>query len=381
MEDDFKMIEEPDENDAKNDKFKSKKRKKKRKLTKKAKILIVFILLIIIGVLAFVLYTQSKSNTKTKENRKEEKEEVTEEEKQVQIVDLSSNSRPYAVMINNNKAVWGYQAGLQDAYITYEIIVEGGITRMMALFRDQDTARIASVRSSRHYYLDYVMENDAIYAHIGWSPQAQSDIKTYDIDIINADNSSAFTWDSSLRKIAKEHRAYTSMEKLRQAAEKKGYRTTSDEDLLLEYQADSLDLANYEGAVVANTVRIPYSSSHVTSYQYDSENKVYKRYQNGTEHKDYVTGIQYTTKNIITYKVHNYTLNDGYSGGRQGLNNVGNGEGYFISEGYAIPITWEKTSRSSKTIYRIKATGEKLVVNDGNTFIQIQPDSQTLAIE
>ena len=381
MNDEFKMIEEPDENE--NNTMKSKKHKKKRKkLSKKAKIIIsvVVVLLIVIGVLAFVLLTQDKNSAKTKEPEKKKKE-ITKEEKQVQIVDLSSNSRPYAVMINNNKAVWGYQAGLQDAYITYEMIVEGGITRMMALFRDKDTARIASVRSSRHYYLDYVMENDAIYAHIGWSPQAQSDISSYDIDVINANNSSAFTWDSALRNIAREHRAYTSMAKLKEVAAKKGYRTTTDEDLLLKYQAEPLDLASYEGAVPANTVRIPYSSSHLTSYGYDAENKVYKRYQNNTEHKDYVTGLQYTAKNIITYKVHNYRLNDGYSGGRQGLNNVGSGEGYYISEGYAIPITWEKHSRSSKTIYKVKATGEELVVNDGNTFIQIQPDSQTLTIE
>ncbi len=381
MNDEFKMIEEPDENE--NNTMKSKKHKKKRKkLSKKAKIiiLVVVVLLTVIGVLAFVLLTQDKNSAKTKEPEKKKKE-ITKEEKQVQIVDLSSNSRPYAVMINNNKAVWGYQAGLQDAYITYEMIVEGGITRMMALFRDKDTARIASVRSSRHYYLDYVMENDAIYAHIGWSPQAQSDISSYDIDVINANNSSAFTWDSALRNIAREHRAYTSMAKLKEVAAKKGYRTTTDEDLLLKYQAEPLDLASYEGAVPANTVRIPYSSSHLTSYGYDAENKVYKRYQNNTEHKDYVTGLQYTAKNIITYKVHNYRLNDGYSGGRQGLNNVGSGEGYYISEGYAIPITWEKHSRSSKTIYKVKATGEELVVNDGNTFIQIQPDSQTLTIE
>lgn len=356
---------------------KEKRRKRKLRLSRKAKIIIIVLLLIVIGVLAFVLLTQEKE---VKE-KKEKKKEITQEEKQVQIVDLSSNSRPYAVMINNNKAVWGYQAGLQDAYITYEMIVEGGITRMMALFRDKDTARIASVRSSRHYYLDYVMENDAIYAHIGWSPQAQSDIRSYDIDVINADNSSAFTWDNSLRNIAREHRAYTSMSKLKAAAEKKGYRTTTDEDLLLKYQADPLNLANYDGVIPANVVRIPYSSGHLTSYEYDPQNKVYKRYQNHTEHKDYVTGLQYTTKNIITYKVHNYTLNDGYSGGRQGLNNVGSGEGYYISEGYAIPITWEKTSRSSKTVYKVKATGEDLVVNDGNTFIQIQPDSQTLTIE
>lgn len=355
----------------------SKEKRRKRKLSKKAKIVIVVILLLIIGVLVFFLLTGKDQP----EKKKTKKKTITQEEEQIKIVDLSSNSRPYAVMINNNKAVWGYQAGLQDAYIMYEMIVEGGITRMMALFRDKDTARIASVRSSRHYYLDYVLENDAIYAHIGWSPRAQSDISSLGIDKINADNSSAFTWDSSLRNIAREHRAYTSMEKLRAAAEKKGYRTTTDQDLLLTYQAKSLDLSNYDGAVPANTVRIPYSTSHLTSYGYDAENKVYKRYQNNMEHKDYVTGMQYTAKNIITYKVHNYTLNDGYSGGRQDLNNIGSGEGYYISEGYAIPITWEKTSRSSQTVYKVKATGKELVVNDGNTFIQIQPDSQTLTIE
>lgn len=354
----------------------SKEKRRKRKLSKKAKIIIVVVLLLIIGVLGFILLTGKEEPVK----KVPKKLKITKEEEQIKIVDLSSTSRPIAVMINNNKAVWGYQAGLQDAYITYEMIVEGGITRMMAVFKDKDTARIASVRSSRHYYLDYVLENDAIYAHIGWSPRAQSDISSLNIPAINANNSSAFTWDNSLR-VAREHRAYTSIARIKESAEKKGYRTTSDKKLLLTYQAKPLDLASYEGAIPANIVRIPYSKTHLTSYSYDAENKVYKRYQNNTEHKDYVTGLQYTAKNIITYKVHNYTLNDGYAGGRQDLNNIGTGEGYYISEGYAIPITWEKTSRSAQTIYKVKATGKELVVNDGNTFIQIQPSVQNLTIE
>lgn len=353
------------------------KQRKKKKMSKKAKIILVVILLLIIGVLGCFLLT----NDKEIEKKIPKKKKITKEEEQIKVVDLSSTERPIAVMINNNKAVWGYQAGIQDAYITYEMIVEGGITRMMAVFKDKNTERIASVRSSRHYYLDYALENDAIYAHIGWSPRAESDIKTLNIPAVNANNSSAFTWDNSLRRISKEHRAYTSIAKIKEAAQKRGYRLTSNQKLLLTYQAKSLDLANYEGAVPASTVRIPYSTSHVTSYSYDSENKVYKRYQNGLEHKDYVTGAQYTAKNIITYKVHNYTLNDGYAGGRQDLNNIGTGDGYYISEGYAISITWSKQSRSSKTVYKVKATGKELVVNDGNTFIQIEPANQTLTIE
>lgn len=353
----------------------------KKKLKKKIKIAIVIILLIIIIALSiFLIFNKGKSKNNNNSKSKTTTTTTKKVEK-IKVVDPDSNSRPIAVMINNNKAVWGYQAGIQDAYITYEMIVEGGITRMMAVFKDKNTERIASVRSSRHYYLDYALENDAIYAHIGWSPRAQSDISSLKIPAVNADNSSAFTWDNSLRKIAREHRAYTSIDKINDAAQKRGYKLTTDKKLLLKYQVESLDLSSYDGALVANTVKIPYSKSHITSYIYDSLNKVYKRYQNGIEHKDYVTGMQYTAKNIITYKVHNYTLNDGYAGGRQDLNNIGSGDGYYISDGYAIPITWQKNSRGAQTVYKVKQTDAELIVNDGNTFIQIQPDIQTLTIE
>ena len=44
----------------------------------------------------------------------------------------------------------------------------------MAVFKGSDADKVGPMRSSRHYFLDYALENDAIYAHIGWSPQAQS---------------------------------------------------------------------------------------------------------------------------------------------------------------------------------------------------------------
>ena len=61
-------------------------------------------------------------------------------------------------------------------------------------------------------------------------------------------------------------------------------------------------------------------------------------------------------------------------------NYIGSGDGYFITNGYAVPITWEKESRSSQTVYRYK-NGKEIKVNDGNTYIQIQPLGETLTIE
>ena len=138
-------------------------------------------------------------------------------------------------------------------------------------------------------------------------------------------------------------------------------------------------MSSLEGAIPATSVSINYSSGTTSSYEYDADAKVYKRFVNGDEHTDYVTKEQYTFKNIITYQVDNYTLNDGENKGRQELENIGSGTGYYISDGYAVPITWEKTSRSSQTKYYYE-NGEELKVNDGNTFIQIQPEGQKLEI-
>ena len=110
------------------------------------------------------------------------------------------DDRPVAVMINNNHVAWPH-AGLNDAYLAYEILAEGGITRIMALFKDKDTEKIGSVRSARPYYLDYALENDAIYVHYGWSDKAKSDISSLGVDNINGLTASSVFWrDSSLNK-------------------------------------------------------------------------------------------------------------------------------------------------------------------------------------
>ncbi len=352
------------------------KSKKIRLGTKNKKILIIGALLLLIAiviVITCVIFANKEDNNTVNNDKLPT---PVEEAKKLQIVDELSTSRPYAVMINNINVARPYQSGLQDAYIIYEIIVEGGITRYMALFLDQDTERIGSIRSARHYFLDYALENDAIYVHHGQSPQAARDFTALGVDRIEVTENKTGWRDTSL-KVSSEHRLFTSIEKLENGLGSK--RTERKNDLLLNYSVDEIDMSSIDNAIPAENVSIKYSGTITSNYEYDSTNKVYKRFVNGDKHTDYVTKEQYTFKNIITYQVDNYTLNDGENKGRQELENLGKGTGYFISGGYAIPITWEKTSRSSQTKYYYE-NGEELLVNDGNTFIQIQPAGQKLEI-
>ena len=298
------------------------------------------------------------------------------EKPKVKIIDESSKSRPIAVSINNNHAAWPH-AGLQDAYLGYELIAEGGITRLVALFKDQNTDKIGSVRSARHYFLDYVMENDAIFVHYGQSPQAKSDLASLSINNVNGMyDAKGFFRDKTLKR-AWEHTAFTSMSRINEVVKSKKCRTTT-ETQLLKYSPIKVDHSKDETLKTANKVTIKYSNYQTTSYEYDKENMNYKMFMGGQAHTDLVTKKQYTVKNIITYQVKNTSLGD--KKGRQDLDNVGSGEGYYISNGEAIKIKWSKASRDAKTKYTLM-DGTELVVNDGNTWIHIQPKGQTLKIE
>lgn len=283
--------------------------------------------------------------------------------------------RPIAVMIDNHKGAWP-QAGLNEAYIVYEIIVEGGETRLMPIFKGKDLDKIGPIRSSRHYFLDYALENDAIYVHFGWSPQAESDISKYKVNNINgiAESSTNF-WRVKDKKAP--HNAVTSTKNILTMASSKKYRTTSSQKSILNYKKDDVNL---EEGIVANEVKIPYSKSHEVSYKYNEETKKYERYSKGTKQTDWDTKEAIATKNIIITFAENYTLVDVENKGRQGLKNTGDKKGYYITNGKAIEIVCSKSSRTDKTVYK-DLEGNEINVNDGNTFIQICPLNAKVVIQ
>lgn len=350
---------------------------KKQKNNKKVKVSVIVAtisIILVIGVALLLFLGSKKDSTLPKITKKNSSTPTIESN--LKIVDLNSKTRPYAIMINNLGVARPLQSGLQDAMIIYEMIVEGGLTRYMAVFQDQNTERIGSIRSARHYFLDYALENDAIYVHHGNSPQAAADFKTLNIDRISVDASKTGWRDKSLN-VSTEHTLFTSIAKLNNGVGNK--RKTRNKDFLLNYSETPIDLSTKEGAIKANNIEITYSGSVNSSYEYDESAQNYKRSVNGKAHTDYVTKKQYTFKNIITYQVSNTSLNDGSGKDRQTLDNIGSGEGYYITNGYAVPITWSKSSRSSQTVYKYK-DGTEIDVNDGNTFIQIQPKGKNLII-
>lgn len=370
---------------------------------KKIVILITVLVILIIvagGILAYKIFIQN--NEQGAQDTVETGSQVQEvpsnlPEKKVQI--FQGTDRPIAVMIDNHSGAWP-QANLNKAYLVYEIVVEGGETRLMALFKGQDLDKIGPVRSSRHYFLDYALENDAIYVHHGWSPQAQSDISKLGVNNINGIQESSKNFWRVKDKYAP-HNLFTSTASILEIAKRKGYETTSQKESVLNYVAYEYDLAEKYGkqeetdttntvenntdqtteVLDATTITIPHSQLQTVKYEYNPETKTYTRYARGKLQTDYITGEPVTTKNIIITKCNNYTLTTDTEGkGRQGLNNIGTFDGYYITNGKAIPIKCTKSARNAQTIYKDLA-GNEIEVNDGNTFINICPVDAKVKID
>ena len=343
----------------------------------KKKIIGVFflILIILLAIAGTYYYFEIYNKTEVSSETNTILPDVVEESEPKQESIFSGTERPIAVMIDNHKGAWP-QAGLNKAYSVYEIIVEGGETRLMALFKGVDLDEIGPVRSSRHYFLDYALENDAIYTHYGWSPKAKSDISSLDVDNINGITESTTSFWRTKTKSAP-HNVFTSTEDIKKIAKNKGYSLTSDEDSVLNYTFDEINL---EDGIDANTVTIPYSELHTTSYKYDEETKRYTRYARGKKQTDYETKDPITTKNIIITFVKNSKLNDGTKKDRQTLNNVKTCDGYYITNGKAIKIKCVKKSRKGQTVYQ-DLDGNEIEVNDGNTFFNICPIDSEVTFE
>ena len=306
----------------------------------------------------------------------EESGEIIEEEVYLGPKVFSGDSRSIAFMIDNDVKASLPHAGLNNAYMVYEIIVEGGASRLMAVFKyDNLPDKIGPIRSCRHYFLDYVQEHDALYCHIGQSTQGGEALRDRGIQHIETDHARIGpdrTW----------HNAFAVKEKVYKAIENKGWRTTQKQDCIIKYNEKDTDLDSKEYADVI-TCKFPVST---TVFKYDEDSKTYLIDMKGEPHVDKFNGEQSYAKNLLVYQINNQSVWDAWGDHREADNkkrqeiyNTGTGKGYYITNGKAIEMCWSKATHSSKTKYT-DIYGNELKFNDGITWVEIIPSNGSFKI-
>lgn len=283
--------------------------------------------------------------------------------------------RPLAVMVDNLAAARP-QSGLDKADMVYEVLAEGGITRFFALFQG-DADVVGPVRSVRHYFLDLVLEHQAILVHCGQSPQAEADIPALKISNINelAGGQGQYFWRSKDRQAP--HNLYTSTDQLRQGVARSGYAATLSSTSLSPFFRRGAMPASAPAATDI-TIRYPDSYLHyLVGYRY--ANGVYLRSSEGQPHTAAPGGQQLTADSVLVQYVPAKPIpNDPQL--RIDVFFVGQGKAKLFTGGKALDATWKKESRSARTEF-YDAEGKRLTVPPGRTWVMVVPPETVVEVK
>lgn len=280
--------------------------------------------------------------------------------------------RPVAIMTENTKSAIP-QYGLEQADIIYECPVEGGITRLMAIYQDYSGMdKIGNVRSCRNYYVYFAKEFDAVYMHCGESHFAKTLLNSGFIDNVDGITGKAESYYYRDNSKKAPHNLYTSSTRIANAISGYGFRNTVDSDYEGHYQfaADGTKAA-LTNSIDAYKINMYYTNNKPW-FEYNEADGLYYRFQFGAKQVDGNTGNQLAVTNIIIQNCDWYLWEE--STGYLYVDYMSGGTGKYITNGKCIDITWKRDSESGPTRY-YDGNGKEIVLNQGKTWVEIVQDT------
>lgn len=138
------------------------------------------------------------------------------------------------------------------------------------------------------------------------------------------------------------------------------------------FSDQELNLSDASGAVACNEIQLTPFRHNGSTLKYNEESGTYDYYEYGQAHLDpQHDNAQLTFKNLLIQSCSFSELGEGYMVYNV-IDNSGN-DGYYITNGKAVEVTWYKGSDTSPTVYYNTRTGEEIELNTGKTYIAIVP--------
>jgi hypothetical protein len=262
------------------------------------------------------------------------------------------------------------QTGLNGADVVYEELVEGGLTRLAAVYQAYYPSVVGPVRSGRLTDIPIVDNlNHPVFAYAGTNglflPQLRAQPIT-DVDIGN--HPELF---NRVNYAAAPHNLYTDVAQLA-AQSPPGSGPPSP---LFTYRPAGQAVAG-AGAAPASEVTIGFPAASVAWY-WSASSGQWLRSQNGTADVER-SGDRLSAANVIIQFV-GY-VDDGLATG-EGLppapipkgELVGSGQAWILTDGAIIKGTWQRTSLTGPTTWTDMG-GNPIALTPGRTWVELAPN-------
>lgn len=265
--------------------------------------------------------------------------------------------RPLAVMIeNHNKS--RPQTGLDQADMVYEMPVEGGITRFMAIF-NKLPENLGPVRSCREYFIDRAIEVDALYVHCGASPLGYAYISKRGIKSIDEIKNAPPFYRDDTRKAP--HNLYSKGPSLYEYMSERVPMRLKDQPVMFKKIGDVKP-----GTEAGQSIKIKYHGNYTLEINY--EDGAYQRYMNNELHIDRITQKPLRAQTVVVQVAAMKTVD---KIGRQEISFIGSGTAWIMDRGLMTKVTWHKETPRSLTSYRDMSGNEYGFSGDLPVWVQV----------
>ncbi len=285
-------------------------------------------------------------------------------------VSAEAARRPAVVVKIDNVVGALPQSGVNQADVVYEEMVEGGLTRLAAVFASQQPTSVGPVRSGRltdegiaddldHPVLAYAGTNGLFQPILASQPLA---------DVIQDTAPSLFVRDATK---AAPHNLYTTVPGLA-ALDKPPHPPQP----LWAFRAAGSRFRG-KGLARASGLSIAFPAASV-SWTWDRRSKSWLRTQNGSVDTD-AAGQRVSASNVVVEFV-NYITSAYVTGEGAGANGsaiptgeqTGSGTAWFLSDGSIVKGTWTRASLTDRAVYR-DAAGRVIRLARGRTWVELAP--------
>lgn len=251
------------------------------------------------------------------------------------------------------------QSGLREAGIVFEAVAEGGITRFLALYQEDQPDYIGPVRSVRPYYVEWLQGYDAAIAHVGGSPEALDLIRSAGVKDLDQFHNPGVYHRISSRYAP--HNMYSSVPKLVEHGRTKGYNKSNFTGFARKPDKPS---ATPDATSIDLTISSYLYNPH---FDYDAATNSYKRSQGGQPHVDERSNVQLSSKVVVVMVV---PFGIKVNGLHSDYTTIGSGEAFIFQDGTVTKGIWEK--RGAKDGIRLgDANGAPIGINAGQAWVSV----------
>lgn len=284
-------------------------------------------------------------------------------------VEQKPKMRPVMVTINNQPQARP-QSGLTSADLVYEMVAEGNITRLLAVFQSELPENMGPVRSARDYFVDLAKGLDAFYIAHGYSPEAKSMLSSGVVDNINGMQYDGSLFKRSTDRVAP-HNSYISEDNVKLGFEKVGASQKMNKKIPFSFYESAEDV-KIEKVISKIDIRYGVDEQFHNTYNYNEDSKLYERQSGGIVTKDLLNDKSVQVANVLFFEVNQSTVDQK---GRQSLDLTSGGSGYVFQAGQKLDVKW----RNVDGVLAPYADDQPIKLVPGKSWIHLVPSNPGLA--